>query len=329
MEAPCTVQFDTTPTDYVIARAFPTRDRTVEVLSARQVFAPPQLNPRAFVMTLPTPEPYIILINSSPDGTTIGVERSSYMVVPKLYQGQFIEDVTIVVDGGTIDIDPVAGTRIAPIPSLDGYNIARIYRNGASRALRKDRNPEWVQRPGGGFNLTDDTKPFSHGETFVIQLAPFYSSNVAADIFSLNELINSHISNTNNPHAVTKSQVGLGNIPNAKSDAINNNSSDTLATSAAVNALRLSVQNQIAGSGKFFVGDVVRVDETRTITHNRNITGEYVVVGSLVSTGADWDKDNDVIWAVRDLGTNSFTLLLRELSPNIQNIWFYYSLIKI
>jgi len=47
---------------------------------------------------------------------------------------------------------------------------------------------------------------------------------------------NAHAENTSNPHSVTKAQVGLGNLPNAKSDSITLDSSDTLATSKAVKA---------------------------------------------------------------------------------------------
>lgn len=43
-----------------------------------------------------------------------------------------------------------------------------------------------------------------------------------------------HILNTNNPHKVTKSQVGLGNLPNAKTDDANVNDSNILATTAMV-----------------------------------------------------------------------------------------------
>jgi hypothetical protein len=48
------------------------------------------------------------------------------------------------------------------------------------------------------------------------------------------EQLQSHLADHANPHAVTKVQIGLGNLPNALSDAINLNSSETLASSAAV-----------------------------------------------------------------------------------------------
>ncbi len=45
---------------------------------------------------------------------------------------------------------------------------------------------------------------------------------------------NDHDSNTNNPHQVTKAQVGLSDLPNAVSDSVSLDSSLSLATSAAV-----------------------------------------------------------------------------------------------
>ncbi len=50
----------------------------------------------------------------------------------------------------------------------------------------------------------------------------------------LTGLLNAHVALTNNPHNVTKTQAGLGNLPNAKSDAITLDDSNTLATSKAV-----------------------------------------------------------------------------------------------
>lgn len=47
---------------------------------------------------------------------------------------------------------------------------------------------------------------------------------------------NGHPSDQSNPHGVTKAQVGLGDLPNAKSDAVNLGDSDILATSKAVKA---------------------------------------------------------------------------------------------
>lgn len=50
--------------------------------------------------------------------------------------------------------------------------------------------------------------------------------------------LDAHEARTDNPHGVTKAQVGLGNLPNAKSDAVNLDSSSTLASSRAVRIVR-------------------------------------------------------------------------------------------
>ena len=59
------------------------------------------------------------------------------------------------------------------------------------------------------------------------------------------DVLDPHLISTANPHSVTKSQIGLGNLPNAKSNSTNLNSSTTLATSRAVNSARLANLNLI------------------------------------------------------------------------------------
>ena len=61
-----------------------------------------------------------------------------------------------------------------------------------------------------------------------------YATNVNNQLASLSSIVSSHATNKNNPHSVNKEQVGLGNIPNAISDAVNSASSSQLATSKAV-----------------------------------------------------------------------------------------------
>lgn len=59
-------------------------------------------------------------------------------------------------------------------------------------------------------------------------------TTLAAAISDVTIKFTNHINDKDNPHEVNKSQVGLGNIPNAISDAIDKSSSDVLATSKAV-----------------------------------------------------------------------------------------------
>lgn len=50
----------------------------------------------------------------------------------------------------------------------------------------------------------------------------------------VDDAVSGHADRTDNPHGVTKEQVGLGNIPNAISDSFNLNNPDCLATAKAV-----------------------------------------------------------------------------------------------
>lgn len=67
---------------------------------------------------------------------------------------------------------------------------------------------------------------------------------VMDDLGDTASTLSSHIGNTSNPHAVTKTQVGLGNIPNLISDSINQDNSNSLATSKAVYLLNQAILTQ-------------------------------------------------------------------------------------
>jgi hypothetical protein len=81
-------------------------------------------------------------------------------------------------------------------------------------------------------------------------------------------------------------------------------------------------------AGTFSIGDVTSSDNIRTVNIPFNlITSDYRVVGSLVSKGANWDNDNDVIAMIRDRTVNSFKICLREVSGRIQDLdfeWIIY-----
>ena len=71
----------------------------------------------------------------------------------------------------------------------------------------------------------------------------------------------------------------------------------------------------------------VDTDNLVQIYFNNVGTSSYIVVGHLVSQGGYWNNDNDVIWMIANKSPSSFSLLLREVSPNIQNLRFEYVLI--
>lgn len=327
MEIKGTLKYDVTPTDYIIIRAYTTRDRATVV--TQQVFAPPHLNPRAFVLTVPTAEPHIVIIRRSPDGVADGVIDSSYMEEPDLYAGTFSPDITLVANGGVVDIDPVADSMNAPIPSLNGKDIARIFRSSTGRYIYKDRVPaEWAPRSGGGFDLLPPQNPFYPGEILTLEFAPDYNNNIGNEIIVLTQNLQAHILDTSNPHFVTKTQVGLGNLPNAKSDSITLNDSNVLATSKAVNDLRLAIQNPIIYANKQFLGDISGTQAFQ-IVHNKAVAGSnYLVAGSMLGTSGGSFNDVDISWVIHTKDPNSFFVVVREYEGDTQSLWFEYALIK-
>ncbi|HVI47825.1 MAG TPA: hypothetical protein VM802_23350 [Chitinophaga sp.] len=84
----------------------------------------------------------------------------------------------------------------------------------------------------------------------------------------------------------------------------------------------------LIATGTFKVGDVPGSDGYYRVTLPQLVFVPYMIAGSLRSTGSDWNKDNDVIWMVRDLLTDSFVLLTREVSGNVQDLYFDYVLIQ-
>jgi len=86
---------------------------------------------------------------------------------------------------------------------------------------------------------------------------------------------------------------------------------------------------EIIKTDSVFIGDIVPVDMSKTITFSTVNTSNYVIIGSLRSISSDWNTDNDVFWMVRAKTETSFTLLFRDiLTGVIQSLYFDYALIK-
>lgn len=80
-------------------------------------------------------------------------------------------------------------------------------------------------------------------------------------------------------------------------------------------------------TGTVHVGDIA-VDKIVTVTFADSIgTSNYIVTGSMRSTGNLWNDDNDVMWVVRDLTATGFSLLIHEVSSLIQYLYFDYVII--
>lgn len=81
--------------------------------------------------------------------------------------------------------------------------------------------------------------------------------------------------------------------------------------------------------GTAVLGDATGSDTLKTVTFADVGTNNYMVVGCMVSTGSDFNADNDVIWMVREKGNASFKLTLREVAGQVQNLNFEYMLIPL
>lgn len=96
---------------------------------------------------------------------------------------------------------------------------------------------------------------------------------------------------------------------------------------------KTAVAPYITQAGSFNIGDaggnITINDSQHTIPLAiAEPDANYIVVGSLVSKGATMNFDNDVIPTIRDKATNSFKLLLREVTTHIQNLTFDYAIIR-
>lgn len=97
------------------------------------------------------------------------------------------------------------------------------------------------------FLIRTDLTPltFKDASNKSVQFRKYAQFGTSSDAIAWNSLkrmasytdVSAHLSRKDNPHGVTKSQVGLGNIPNAISDNPNLNRSDVIASTAATAAV--------------------------------------------------------------------------------------------
>jgi hypothetical protein len=85
--------------------------------------------------------------------------------------------------------------------------------------------------------------------------------------------------------------------------------------------------DNILAKGTYVVGSI-NSDSLVTVTFPTVGTDQYIVTGSLVSKGTNYDNDNDVFWMIRERTATSFKLALREVTSHVQNLEFDYILIK-
>jgi hypothetical protein len=354
MQISFTYYQDPIPTQIVRMIFYTARNPTVVV--AMEEFNPPHLNPRDVSVFVPTPEVHVVEIYETPGGISVGVLKARYVVTASLSAPRITPPLEIVVGGGRDDRDPVDGANGVVISTIDGIPISWVEQKGAGPLTGADSpNPadiEWLTRTGGGIDLQNG-KIFNNGERYWLFFEPYIDSNITSAIFDLTAFIQNHIDDHANPHAVTKSQVGLGNLPNAISDSYQLDDSATLATSKAVYSLWQSLSAVILYVGNIHLGDIGNiinggaisnavnsggVDSKCTVTHNQGIVGNYMVFCSLqgrsstvpVGGQADWNRDNDSIVVVGNVFTpNAFDLLLRKVSTNTTDLICYYMIVKV
>lgn len=119
--------------------------------------------------------------------------------------------------------------------------------------------------------------------------------------------------NTIEPFAKVQLQSDFNQTDNTKKDFIKN-------MPGFINYLE---------KGVAILSDPLTNDTIRTITFPDVGTNNYMIVGSMVSTGSNYDLDNDVIWMVREKTNISFKLTLREVNGAVQSLNFEYMLIPL
>jgi hypothetical protein len=141
--------------------------------------------------------------------------------------------------------------------------------------------------------------------------------------------ISAHLADTKNPHKVDKTQVGLGNLPNAKTDDPTVSDSNILATSKAVGSLQKRVNDSIIirdaeiqlGSapghyrGSFEVDfdarDYVCIPILNTISDNYNISGINFEVSSNLILGTNNSAGWWGLWTQGTVYSSNYTYTIK------------------
>lgn len=150
--------------------------------------------------------------------------------------------------------------------------------------------------------------------------------SLTTGLMALQEGLSLHADDTNNPHGVKFSQL----TDVERSDAIDEDSSDKIATSKAIYTLAqmISASNRILYVGSQAIGDIA-TDSLFTINHAQNIQVAYRPFPVLRFTSGDWNANNDVMFVTGNIQPNSFQIAVREVSTQTQNLTVDYQLIKL
>ena len=184
-----------------------------------------------------------------------------------------------------------------------------IFQNGTSNPVIKTRYITF----GTGVGAIDWSS-FSRGLSLIEITAALGGKAAATALATLSE-------------AVTIMSTKLDGI--AAGAEVNVNADWDATTGDAQILNKPTITSPFLYKGVFSIGDVTTSDNIRTVNFADVGTTNYMVLGSLVSQGTNWDFDNDVIWTIKNKTATSFQILLREVASIGQNIDFNYVLIAL
>lgn len=286
-------------------------------------------------------------VANKPSGGTLTLGSSSLFNVNQTTAGQTI---TIPTPSGTIYQIEVANVGSVPftlVPGglLDTAKFMRLRWIGSSSGSITNK---WVYAGGGsvsggggsgtvtsitgGYGLIGGT--ITDNGTFKVDTSSANSIATSYDVLVVQSDITNHKNNTSNPHSVTKTQVGLGNVDNT-SDA----NKPVSTSQAAADALRVLANTAITG-GTFTKGTV---DSKGLITSYTNATtadinpstnrnyvtdAQQTVIGNTSGTntgdqtnisGNAATATNVALSGITGLGTGVSTFLATPSSTNLSS----------
>lgn len=123
------------------------------------------------------------------------------------------------------------------------------------------------------------TKYFTSGGAFSLQQTLQSSiTSIEDDLTSFKSTTNSHISNKNNPHGVTKAQVGLGSVVNQSQSSSPTSGSSEYFTSGGAYTLQQNLNSAISSSASSLQ---TKIDEKQNKNDTSLSTTDKTVVGSI------------------------------------------------
>ena len=170
------------------------------------------------------------------------------------------------------------------------------------------------------FKIGDGTSAYT--------VLPFQDEAVRALITAVDDKIDAHITDTGNPHTVTKSQVGLGNVDNVKQYSVNNpppypvtsvNGDTGVVNLTATDVGALPTQTGVQGQFLGFTSDnVVGAVDAPTSTSPFNTSYN----GTLASGSGNWTSSGGQYYqqiTLSEITSTQTPLVFPQWTTNITN----------